>query len=167
MGAHVRRTTSLCQRYEKQDEKSDPAQPIKARRPTSTYGAIRIAHSLVRSKSHQKQACEQNRTLAGAIKIAPRVLNLRVRTYLMTGRIPAKATKHLNSLTAIDGHDRQYFNELRSTVVSCRIFIRSQSLIARWTRNDFSSPAVSRNFYEAFLIDNVSRGSKSYLFRAS
>ncbi len=24
----------------------------------------------------------------------------------------------LNSLTAIDGHDRQYFNELRSTVVS-------------------------------------------------
>ncbi len=36
-----------------------------------------------------------------------------------------------NSLTAIDGHDRQYFNELRSTVVSRRIFIRSQSLIAR------------------------------------
>jgi hypothetical protein len=36
-----------------------------------------------------------------------------------------------NSLTAIDGHDRQYFNELRSTVVSYRIFIRSQSLIAR------------------------------------
>ncbi len=30
----------------------------------------------------------------------------------------------LNSLTAIDGHDRQYFNELRSTVVSRRIFIR-------------------------------------------
>ncbi len=37
----------------------------------------------------------------------------------------------LNSLTAIDGHDRQYFNELRSTVVSRQIFIRSQSLIAR------------------------------------
>ena len=73
----------------------------------------------------------------------------------------------LNSLTAIDGHDHQYFNELRSTVVSCRIFIRSQSLIARWTRNDFSSPAVSRNFYEAFLIDDVSKGSKSYLFCAS
>jgi hypothetical protein len=36
----------------------------------------------------------------------------------------------LNSLTAIDGHDRQYFNELRSTVVSRRIFIHSQSLIA-------------------------------------
>jgi hypothetical protein len=39
--------------------------------------------------------------------------------------------KTLNSLTAIDGHDRQYFNELRSTVFSCLIFIRSQSLIAR------------------------------------
>ena len=37
----------------------------------------------------------------------------------------------LNSLTAIDGHDRQYFFELHSTVVSRRIFIRSQSLIAR------------------------------------
>ena len=37
----------------------------------------------------------------------------------------------VNSLTAIDGHDRQYFNKLRSTVVSRRIFIRSQSLIAR------------------------------------
>jgi hypothetical protein len=36
-----------------------------------------------------------------------------------------------NSLTAIDSHDRQYFNELRSTVVSRRISIRSQSLIAR------------------------------------
>ena len=41
-------------------------------RPTSTCGAIRIAHSLVRSKSHQKQACNQNCTLAGAIKIAPK-----------------------------------------------------------------------------------------------
>ena len=55
----------------------------------------------------------------------------------------------LNSLTAIDGHDRQYFNELRARVVSPRIFVRSQSLIARWTRNDFSLPAVSRDFYEA------------------
>jgi len=40
-------------------------------------------------------------------------------------------TFSFNSLTSIDGHDRQYFNELRSTVVSRRIFIRSQSLIAR------------------------------------
>jgi len=37
----------------------------------------------------------------------------------------------LNSLTAIDAHEHQRFNELRVTVVSFRIFIRSQSLIAR------------------------------------
>ncbi len=75
--------------------------------------------------------------------------------------------KRFSSLTAIDGHDRQYFNELRSTVVSRRIFIRSRRLIARWTCNDFSSPAVSCNFYKAFLINDMSRGSKSYLFRTS
>jgi hypothetical protein len=72
-----------------------------------------------------------------------------------------------NSLTAIGGPDRQLFFELRARVVSPRIFVHLQSLIARWTRNDFSLLAVSRNFYEALLIDDVSRGSKSYLFRAS
>ncbi len=35
-----------------------------------------------------------------------------------------------NSFTAIDAHERQRFNELRGTVVSRQIFIRSQSLIA-------------------------------------
>jgi hypothetical protein len=43
----------------------------------------------------------------------------------------AQLKEALNSLTAIDGHDRQFYNELRSTVVSRRIFIRSHSLIAR------------------------------------
>jgi hypothetical protein len=37
----------------------------------------------------------------------------------------------LNSLTAMVVHGRPHFNKLCSTVVSCRIFIRSQSLIAR------------------------------------
>ncbi len=37
----------------------------------------------------------------------------------------------LNSLTAMGVHGRPHFNKLRSTVVSCRIFIRSQSLIVR------------------------------------
>ncbi len=36
----------------------------------------------------------------------------------------------INSLTAMGVHGRPHFNELRSTVVSCRIFIHSQSLIA-------------------------------------
>ncbi len=37
----------------------------------------------------------------------------------------------INSLTAIGGHDRQYFNKLRARVVSPQIFVRLQSLIAR------------------------------------
>jgi hypothetical protein len=37
----------------------------------------------------------------------------------------------INSLSAMDGHDRPLKNYLCSTVVCCRIFIRSQSLIAR------------------------------------
>jgi hypothetical protein len=36
-----------------------------------------------------------------------------------------------NSLPAIDAHERRRFNKLRGTVVSCRVCIRSQSLIAR------------------------------------
>jgi hypothetical protein len=50
--------------------------------------------------------------------------------YVATSFSSARMDLAVNSLTAIDGHDRQYFNELRSTVVSRRIFIRSQSLIA-------------------------------------
>ena len=73
----------------------------------------------------------------------------------------------INSLTAIDAHERQRFNELRGTVVSRRVFIRSQSLIARWTRNDLILAAVAPNLYEACRIDDVSRGSKSHLFWAS
>jgi hypothetical protein len=37
----------------------------------------------------------------------------------------------INNLTGIGAHERQYFSELRGIVVSRRIFIRSQSLIAR------------------------------------
>ncbi len=73
----------------------------------------------------------------------------------------------INSLSAMDGRDRPLKNKLRSTVVSCRTFIRSRSLIACWMRNDFSLPAVACNFYEACFIDDVSRGTKLYLFLAS
>ena len=37
----------------------------------------------------------------------------------------------INSLTPMDGRDRPLNNGLRGTVVSRRVFIRSQSLIAR------------------------------------
>ncbi len=41
------------------------------------------------------------------------------------------ASFKLNSLTAMGVHGCPHFNELRTTVVSCRIIIRLQSLIAR------------------------------------
>jgi hypothetical protein len=72
--------------------------------------------------------------------------------------------RSINSLSAMDGHDRPLKNYLHSTVFSCQFFIGSQSLIARWTRNDFILPAVACNFYEACFIVDVSRGSKLYLF---
>ncbi len=42
-----------------------------------------------------------------------------------------KFCTEVNSLSAMDGRDRPLVNQLLSTVVSCRIFIRSQSLIVR------------------------------------
>ena len=45
--------------------------------------------------------------------------------------LPSQRQKVVNSLPAIDAHERQRFNKLCGTVVSRRIFIRSQSLIAR------------------------------------
>ena len=40
-------------------------------------------------------------------------------------------SSYVNSLTPMDGRDRPLNNGLRGTVVSRRVFIRSQSLIAR------------------------------------
>ncbi len=45
--------------------------------------------------------------------------------------ISCKITGLLNSLTAMGIHGRPHFNKFRSTVISCQILIRSQSLIAR------------------------------------
>ena len=72
-----------------------------------------------------------------------------------------------NSLTAIGARERQLFNKLRGTVVSLQIFICSQSLIACWMHNDLILAAVACDLYKACSINDVSRGSKSYLFCAS
>ena len=42
-----------------------------------------------------------------------------------------KFGKVINSLTAIDGHDYQYFNKLRARMVSPRVFVHCQRLMAR------------------------------------
>ncbi len=73
----------------------------------------------------------------------------------------------MNSLTAMDAHEHQFFNKLCGTVVSCRIFIRSQSLIARGTHNDLILAAVACNLYKACSINDVSRGSTSLFGGAS
>ncbi len=52
------------------------------------------------------------------------------------------ASNAFNSLTAMDAHERPLFIELCGTVVSRRVFIRSQSLIASRTRNDSSWPLL-------------------------
>ncbi len=80
-------------------------------RPTSTYGAIRIAHLLVRSKLHQKQACDQNHTLTGAIKIAPKAS---VRAELHTcwcDRNRTKSVKPTSTYIPNDGKDSRQSHE--------------------------------------------------------
>jgi hypothetical protein len=47
------------------------------------------------------------------------------------GKMERVNLSELNSLTAMDAHERPLFIELRGTVVSRRIFFHSQSLIAR------------------------------------
>jgi hypothetical protein len=77
-------------------------------RPTSTYGAIRIAHSLVRSKLHQNQACNQNCSLAGVIKIAPKAS---VRAELHTPRCCTKSVKPTSMYVPNDEKDSHQSHE--------------------------------------------------------
>ena len=47
------------------------------------------------------------------------------------GGLAIPVREGFNSLPAMDAHERPLFIELRGTLVSRQIFIRSQSLIAR------------------------------------
>ena len=73
----------------------------------------------------------------------------------------------VNSLTAIGGHDRPYFYELRARVVSLRIFVRYQRLMARKIAELFGLNRGVRPFYAACCFDELSRGSFSCLLNAS
>ena len=75
--------------------------------------------------------------------------------------------KLINSLTAIGGHDRPYFYKLRARVVSLRIFVRSQRLIARKIAELFGLNRGVRPFYADCCFDELSRGSFSCLLNAS
>jgi hypothetical protein len=79
----------------------------------------------------------------------------------------SKARINFNSLTAIDGHDRPYFNELRARVVSPWIFVRYQRLMARKIAELFGLNRGVRPFYAACCFDELSRGFVSCLLNAS
>jgi hypothetical protein len=67
----------------------------------------------------------------------------------------------------MDGRDRPLFNELRARVVSPRIFVRYQRLMARKIAVLFGLNRGVRPFYTACCFDELSRGSVSCLLNAS
>jgi hypothetical protein len=73
----------------------------------------------------------------------------------------------INSLTAIGGHDRPLIYELRARVVSLRIFVRYQRLMARKIAELFGLNSSVQPFYAACCFDELSRGSFSCLLNAS
>jgi hypothetical protein len=79
-------------------------------------------------------------------------------------RLPGK---YVNSLTAIGGHDRPLIYELRARVVSLRIFVRYQRLMARKIAELFGLNRGARPFYAARCFDELSRGSFSCLLNVS
>ena len=76
-------------------------------------------------------------------------------------------TKGINSLTAIGGHDRPYFYKLRARVVSLRIFVRYQRLMARKIAELFGLNRGVRPFCAARCFNELSRGSVLCLLNAS
>ena len=74
---------------------------------------------------------------------------------------------HLNSVTAKDGHDRPLLDKLLWCLVSSPIFVCCQRLIARKIAELFSTNRAVSQLYQAWGIDDVSRGSVLCLFAAS
>jgi hypothetical protein len=73
-----------------------------------------------------------------------------------------------NRLTAMVAYLGALFFELRTSLISFRIFVRCQRLIARNVADGFLLFSLATRFNEACRIDDVSRGSisglKSYYF---
>jgi hypothetical protein len=77
------------------------------------------------------------------------------------------ALLNLNSLTPKGACERPPFNELCAHVVSPRIFVRCQRLMARKIAELFGLNRGVQPFYAAFRFDELSRGSVSCLLKAS
>jgi hypothetical protein len=95
------------------------------------------------------------------------ILKGRSVTHIIYNRILFIIRVILNSLTAIGGHDRPYFYKLRARVVSLRIFVRYQRLMARKIAELFGLNRGVRPFYAARCFDELSRGSFLCLLNAS
>jgi hypothetical protein len=67
----------------------------------------------------------------------------------------------------MDGRDRSLFNKLHARVVSQRIFVRYQCLMARKIAELFSLNRGIRPFYAACCFNELSRGSVLCLLNAS
>jgi len=76
-------------------------------------------------------------------------------------------TRYVNSLTAIDAHERQFFDKLLWGLVTSTIFVRCYRLIARKLAVLFGFNRSVRPFCAACCFDDVSRGSVSCLLNAS
>ncbi len=69
------------------------------------------SHTLWRSKSHQKQACDQNRTLAGAIKITPKA-SVRAESHTCwCDQNCTKSVKPMSTCVPNDGEDSRQSHE--------------------------------------------------------
>jgi hypothetical protein len=95
------------------------------------------------------------------------ILKGRSVTHIIYNRILFIIRVILNSLTAIGGHDRPYFYKLRARVVSLRIFVRYQRLMARKIAELFGLNRGVRPYYAARCFDELRRGSFLCLLNAS
>ena len=81
--------------------------------------------------------------------------------------ISIRGPHYFNSLTAIDTHERQHFNELHWWLVTQPIFVYCQRLMARKIAELFGLNRGIGPFYAACCLDELSRGSVLCLLNAS
>ncbi len=125
--------SELTKQYEVNDLKGMLLSPI-SRRYCNGYATCTVCNSAMQNSMASKKTPPKFAIANGfVIGSFPREIQFFNKEDEVVNR---KIEEHeltdlLNSLTAIDAHERQRFNELRGTVVYRRVFIRSQSLIAR------------------------------------
>ncbi len=114
-------TTALKKLVKAHTGQGDPA---KAKRLTEVEASkVRLINAKV---AESTLACLAYDLFCKLLRDEPQIQWDRIMTEMHT----KNPREDINSLSAMDGRDRSLLNKLRSTVVSCQILIRSQSLIA-------------------------------------